>query len=102
VPILSAALDYVNRDMAPGGTHANWRFLREWATYDQTVSKEQQLLLADAQTSGGLLIAVAPERAAALVAALERENTPVAAVIGQITTGEPGRMRVRAGKAAGR
>ncbi|HEY8597669.1 MAG TPA: selenide, water dikinase SelD [Thermomicrobiales bacterium] len=99
VPILPAALDYISRDLAPGGTHANWRFLREWVTYDQTVSKGQQLLLADAQTSGGLLIAVAPERAEALVAALEREGTPVAAVIGEITGGEPGRMQVRTTRA---
>ena len=82
--------------MAPGGTHANWRFLQEWVSYDPTLSKDQQLLLTDAQTSGGLLIAVAPERADALVAALQRENTPVAAIVGRVAAGEPGQMRVRA------
>lgn len=95
IPILSAAVAYVAAGMAPGGTHANWRFLQEWTTYDPALSKDQQLLLTDAQTSGGLLIAVAPERADALVAALQRENTPVAAIVGQVTTGEPGKMRVR-------
>jgi selenide,water dikinase len=96
VPILSAALDYVGRDLAPGGTHANWRFLRDWATYAPDLSKGQQLLLADAQTSGGLLIAVAPQRVGALVAALAREGTPVAAVIGRIGAGEAGQMHVLA------
>jgi selenide, water dikinase len=100
VPVLPAALDYVGRDLAPGGTHANWRFLRDWAIYDPDLSKGQQLLLADAQTSGGLLIAVAPERAEALVETLEREGTPVAAVIGRVVAGEPSQMRVQASGSA--
>src|SRR5213079_939188 len=55
VPVLPAAWDYVQSGIAPGGTHANWRFLADWVTYAQDVSKEKQLLLCDAQTSGGLL-----------------------------------------------
>ena len=42
-------------------------------------------LLCDAQTSGGLLIAVAPEGLDGLLAALEAGRTPAAAVIGEIT-----------------
>ena len=43
--------------------------------------------LRDAQASGGLLLAVAARAADRLVAALEREGTPAAAVIGNITPG---------------
>src|SRR5439155_1479933 len=53
-----------------------------------------RLLLADSQTSGGLLIAVAAERADALVTALRREATPAAALIGRVVTGTPGAIAV--------
>jgi selenide,water dikinase len=55
------------------------------------------MLLADAQTSGGLLIAVAPEAEGALVDALERRATLARAVVGRITDGPVGRMRVVTG-----
>jgi selenide,water dikinase len=45
------------------------------------------MMLADPQTSGGLLIAVAPEDAERLVAALRRHGTPAAALIGEILPG---------------
>ena len=94
VPVLEAARTYVAEGIAPGGTHANWRFLADWVIWAPGITKEEQLLLADAQTSGGLLIAVAPDRADALVAALKRHGTPVAVAIGTITAGAPGRMEV--------
>ena len=45
-------------------------------------------MLADAQTSGGLLIAVAPERAGALLDDLRRRGTPAAAEVGEIVAGD--------------
>ncbi len=59
-----------------------------------SVDAPTRLLLADAQTSGGLLIAVAPERLDALVAALVRERALAAAVIGRVVAGPPGRITV--------
>ena len=70
VPVLSAAREYVQAGISPGGTHANHRFLADWVTYAADVTKEEQLILCDAQTSGGLLAAVAPDQADALVASL--------------------------------
>jgi selenide,water dikinase len=94
VPVLSAARKYVAAGVAPGGTHANHRFLAEHVTYAAGVTKDEELLLADAQTSGGLLIAVARQNADRLVAALERRKTLAAAVVGVIDEGEPGKLRV--------
>jgi selenide, water dikinase len=51
-------------------------------------------LLCDAQTSGGLLIAVATEDAGRFIAALEKQKTPVAACIGRLVDGPAGRARV--------
>ncbi len=49
-------------------------------------------ILSDAQTSGGLLLAGAPERAPALVEALETRGAQAAAVVGTVVAGDPGRV----------
>lgn len=51
-------------------------------------------LLADAQTSGGLLIALPPDRADSLVAALRKANIARAAIVGEVTSGEAGCISV--------
>jgi selenide,water dikinase len=52
-------------------------------------------VLCDAQTSGGLLLAVPPARTDDLLAALREQATPAAAVIGEVVAGElPGRITV--------
>jgi selenide,water dikinase len=92
VPFIPAAKAYVAEGIAPGGTHANLRFLAEHVTFD--VDKNAQLLMADAQTSGGLLVALPENRAADLVAALEKRGAPAAACIGRLAEGTAGRARV--------
>ena len=94
VPVLPAAWDYVRAGVAPGGTHANRRFLEDWVDYDPAIGKDEQLLLADAQTSGGMLIAVPRARLEALLDALGRHETPVRAVVGEVFEGPAGRIRV--------
>jgi selenide,water dikinase len=94
VPVLPAAWEYVRAGIAPGGTHANLRFLAECVTYAPDLTKEDQLILCDAQTSGGLLAAVAPDRVKSLVEALRAGGVPEAAVIGRIQAGNPGRITV--------
>jgi selenide,water dikinase len=96
VPVIESAWEYVRDGIAPGGTHANKRFLDAWVTYDDGVDKPAQLVLCDAQTSGGLLMAVAEDRAERLVEALTARGTLAAAVVGRVEAGEPGRMRVTA------
>ena len=94
VPFLEAARAYASEGIAPGGTHANARWLADVVTFDSTVDDPTRLLLCDAQTSGGLLIAVAPEAAPRLVDALRRRGTAASAVVGEIERGRPGTVRV--------
>ena len=94
VPLLPGARELVGRDAVPGGTKRNLDAMRDHVTFD-SVDDPIRVLLADAQTSGGLLIAVAPERLAALLDALAREGTPTRAVIGRVTPGPAGRITVR-------
>jgi selenide,water dikinase len=97
VPVLAAARRYVRAGVAPGGTHANRRYLDAHVHYAPDVEREDQLLLADAQTSGGLLIAVAERDVDALVRALERHGAPASAVVGRLEAGKAGTMRVERG-----
>jgi selenide, water dikinase len=64
--------------------------------WDGAFTELQRLLLADAQTSGGLLIAVPRNRAAALIDELRAELTPIAEIIGDVITGTPGSITVSA------
>jgi selenide,water dikinase len=100
VPVLAAAREYVHAGIAPGGTHANWTFLADWVAYDSDVPKEEQLLLCDAQTSGGLLAAVPESQADEVVAALGAAGVTAAAIVGRIEG--PGGGRIAVSAASGR
>jgi selenide,water dikinase len=93
VPVLDEVWGLVAQGAVPDGSHNNHRFLANWTDW-QNVPREQQLVLADAQTSGGLLIAVAPERKASLAEALAQSGV-LAADIGHIASGPAGRITVR-------
>ncbi|HVX13694.1 MAG TPA: selenide, water dikinase SelD [Pirellulales bacterium] len=96
VPVLAAARQYVAAGIAPGGTRANWRFLADWVDYADGTSQEDQLLLSDAQTSGGLLAAVPADQAEELVRALSQAHSLAAAVVGRIEAPGNGRIAVKA------
>ncbi|MGP0068346.1 MAG: selenide, water dikinase SelD [Isosphaeraceae bacterium] len=95
VPVLTAAREYVQNGIAPGGTHANRRFLSRWVDYDSDLSEWEQLLLCDAQTSGGLLAALPSDSAEEVVRELRVHGLNWAAVVGSIEAGEASRIRVR-------
>ena len=94
MPVLPAAREYVAEGIAPGGTHANRRFLSAWVNYDPDITEAEQLLLCDAQTSGGLLAALPRDRADDVVRELHLVGITSSTVIGTIEAGEPGRIRV--------
>jgi selenide,water dikinase len=94
VPVLPVAREYVQAGIAPGGTHANWKFLADWVTFDPELSKEEQLLLCDAQTSGGLLASVPAADAERIVRAMHDAGVTAAAAIGRIEAVGTGRIRV--------
>jgi selenide, water dikinase len=77
----------------PGGTRRNRDWVAEVLDVASGVTETDVVLLADAQTSGGLLFGAAPAQAAAAVADL-REQGLQAAVVGRA---EPGAGRIRVG-----
>lgn len=94
VPILAAAREYVQAGIVPGGTHANWKFLADWVTYDASITKEQQLLLCDAQTSGGLLACVPEKAVSQAIVALRQAGVSAATIVGRIDAAGKGTIAV--------
>ena len=94
VPLFPGAVELVARGAVPGGTQRNRDALTAHVTFAAGVSEAMRVLLHDAQTSGGLLLAVPAERADALVAALKQERTLAAARIGRVTAGPTGAIHV--------
>lgn len=80
-------------DCIPGGTRQNLKTANAFTEWNG-VSDNQKHLLADAQTSGGLLLCVAKRRLPAVLAVLRKFRTPSAAVIGQIVSSRSARIRV--------
>jgi selenide,water dikinase len=87
LPAFAGVLDLLARGIAPGGTRANAREHAAFTTFDPTIGEALRLLASDAQTSGGLLIAIDPSRVDALCERL-REGGDLAARIGSLETGE--------------
>ncbi|MGH9012844.1 MAG: selenide, water dikinase SelD [Acidimicrobiia bacterium] len=93
VPVIDGVRELLAADMVAGGTQRNHAFVSDTVDWGG-LPESQQLLLADAQTSGGLLLAVAPGRSGDLVDELRSRNTPAAAIVGRVTRGEPTTIRV--------
>jgi selenide,water dikinase len=87
VPVLPGARELAQEGVAPGGTRKNLAAAAPTTTWAEEITDADRLLLADAQTSGGLLIAVPPGQRDRLVARLQELGTPAAARIGEITAG---------------
>ena len=85
VPLFSHVPRLVTEGAVPGGTERNVEAANIYTEWN--VDETSRTILCDAQTSGGLLIAVAPGATATLVEHLERASSPAAAIIGEITKG---------------
>ncbi len=94
LPVFDFARPLAEAGLVPGGTRRNLDFVSPHTTWKGDVGEEERLIACDAQTSGGLLIAVAADRERKLVAELEARETPAAALIGEIVAGEPGAIEV--------
>jgi selenide,water dikinase len=87
VPLIDGVIELAGKGHLPGGSKRNMKAIASTVDYGNLGSPLREIL-ADAQTSGGLLISVHPDRLEFLMAALEAERSPVAAVIGSIIAGE--------------
>ncbi len=95
LPFFDGVIGLAERDVCPGGSKRNLAYAAPSTRFAPSIAGHLQLLCADAQTSGGLLIAVAAERLNALLDALAARQVATRAVIGSIVaTDEAGHIDV--------
>ena len=94
IPVLAGVRKRVKDGVYPGGTKKNLEFYSPRVEWAKEVGDVDRLVLADAQTSGGLLIAVARERADKLRESLEGKGVAPVEVIGEVLAGSAGRIEV--------
>jgi len=96
VPFLEAVRELALQGLVPGGSYRNLESLEGTVEWDPSIDDVDRLLLCDAQTSGGLLIAVPPERLDSLLNELRIAGVETIAVVGEVVDGPRGRIQVSA------
>ncbi len=87
IPFLEGAAQYAEDQLFPGGSCRNQQAYSQWVRFDPSISEEMQMLLFTPETSGGLLVAVAPESIEQLVALFDQAGEELW-VIGEVVAGE--------------
>lgn len=94
IPLLDGTLEHARNGVLTRAHRSTREYLGARLVIDEQVEAPLAGVLLDAQTSGGLLLSVAADRAEALVAALRDEQTPCAAVIGSVAKASNERVRL--------
>jgi selenide,water dikinase len=89
VPLLTDARELAAAGYVTGGSTRNWQGCGDLVHLDGH-GRLEQALLTDPQTSGGLLVACAPDAVDAVLETFRAEGFQRAAVIGEIESGSPG------------
>jgi len=89
VPLLAEAAVLAQQDFVTGASHRNWDSYSQDIVLPAGLPDWQRHLLTDPQTSGGLLVACAPTKAAAILATIKAAGYPAAAIIGKAEAGTP-------------
>ncbi len=87
LPLMAGALEYAHLGFLTGGAGRNRSWLKDHVQVETSLSSELEHILYDPQTSGGLLIAVAPERHDVLLSELMHRDL-AAWTVGEVVTGE--------------
>ncbi len=86
LPILPGTLEWAEQKVVPGGLLANRKFYKPRVAVGTDISKLIELVVVDAQTSGGLLISSPSESAQALLEDLHTNGVEQARIIGEISS----------------
>lgn len=88
LPVIPAALSLAQQGYTTGAAARNWASYGEAVRLPPELAPWQQALLCDPQTSGGLLVACAPEAVADVLKLFRREGFAAASAIGRMHAGE--------------
>jgi selenide,water dikinase len=90
IPLLTQAAELAQQGFVTGASHRNWASYGSEVRLPAGYAEWRRHLLTDPQTSGGLLIACAPERADAIAQSIREAGYPAARVIGDVKPGPVG------------
>jgi len=94
VPFFTEAEEFAKTGFCPGGLHRNAEFYSEMVDFSSHVPDYMKDILFDPQTSGGLLISLAPEAAQSLLDRLQKEGVQNAAVVAEVAGKPVGKVLV--------
>ena len=94
VPLLPGVADLAAAGFVTGASGRNWAGYGEGVALSAGLPATAQALVTDPQTSGGLLVACAPDSVQDVLAVFAREGFAQAAVIGSVQAG-PARLELR-------
>jgi selenide,water dikinase len=95
VPLLPGTRELVEQRVYPGGTVRNIDWVKDDVSYSDGVDEITKIILCDAVTSGGLLLAVPAEEANDLVTKLHDRGITAAAIVGEVIADHPCKITVR-------
>jgi selenide,water dikinase len=94
IPVFPGVAALAQMGLIPGGAYRNRDYLVDNVTFTPGVKEEMADILFDPQTSGGLLISISAAKASVLIEKLAKYGVTTAAIVGEISGGAPGRIKV--------
>jgi selenide, water dikinase len=85
VPVMNKVLDLIEMGCIPGAAFRNLEFTEKDCHFDPALDYNHKMLVADAQTSGGMLMCVPKDKADAVLTELKNSGYPYSAEIGVVT-----------------
>jgi len=85
IPVFEHVIEYAAQGILPGAIERNKESCGRSLLGDPSMPQEMVDICFDAQTSGGLLIAIEPKKADKLLAALHKAGVAAAAIVGTVT-----------------
>ncbi|MBN2697796.1 MAG: selenide, water dikinase SelD [Bacteroidales bacterium] len=95
VPLFDETLNFAAGNVVPGGSVNNLNHFSKHVNWDQSISPIMQIILCDAQTSGGLLFTVPGNEKDRIIEALKKAGIHSAAHIGNCTGNGDGKISVK-------
>jgi selenide, water dikinase len=94
VPVFTEVENFAKAGLCPGGLNRNREFYGKMVKFSEQVPGYIQDILFDPQTSGGLLISLAPEEAELLMSRLKKAGIPEASIVGEVISKPAGKIVV--------
>ncbi len=84
VPVFQGVEESIKAGFIPGGSQQNLDYVNPHIVWGSGLTRKQKITLADAQTSGGLLISVPEPEAKSLLSAIRQAGCSDAEIIGEL------------------